>query len=139
MNQYTDGWTAARPAKGARGFCVGPQLPDGVNVFCFVFIEGAYLNRYLILAVLFLVPVLAIVVTRERNAYLRRLFLLLLSVQLGLSAMLLLADTREQEIQARERGRDMMEAASFLQEEGYTHGYGTFWNVRVMQERTQGP
>ncbi len=110
----------------------------GVNVFCFVFIKGAYLNRYLILAVLFLVPVLAIVVTRERNAYLRRLFLLLLSVQLGLSAMLLLADTREQEIQARERGRDMMEAASFLQEEGYTHGYGTFWNVRVMQERTQG-
>lgn len=32
----------------------------------------------------------------------------------------------------------MMEAADYLTENGYTHGYGTFWNVRVMQERTQG-
>ena len=31
-----------------------------VNLFCFVFVQGTYLNRYLILAVIFFVPVLAV-------------------------------------------------------------------------------
>ena len=31
----------------------------GVNLFCFVFVQGTYLNRYLILAVIFFVPALA--------------------------------------------------------------------------------
>lgn len=52
--------------------------------------------------------------------------------------MILLRDTRAQQAGAIERGADMMDAAAYLQREGYTHGYGTFWNVRVMQERTQG-
>lgn len=109
-----------------------------VNLFCFVFIKGTYLNRYLILAVIFLVPVLAVVVRRERSARLRIVFLALLCVQLGGSSAILLRDTRAQEAGALERGADMMDAAAYLQREGYTHGYGTFWNVRVMQERTQG-
>ena len=31
-----------------------------------------------------------------------------------------------------------MAAANHLLENGYTHGYGTFWNVRLMEERTEG-
>ena len=109
-----------------------------VNLFCFVWIEGTYLNRYLILAVILFVPVVPILVQRERNGWLRGAFLVLLCVQLGLSGVVLLTDTRSQEKAAQARSADMMDAAAFLQEEGYTHGYGTFWNVRVMQERTQG-
>lgn len=109
-----------------------------VNLFCFVFIKGTYLNRYLILAVIFLVPVLAVVLRRERSARLRIVFLAFLCAQLGGSSMILLRDTRAQQAGAIERGADMMDAAAYLQREGYTHGYGTFWNVRVMQERTQG-
>lgn len=109
-----------------------------VNIVCFVWIEGAYLNRYLVVAVVFLTPMLAVVLRREKNMRLKVVFLLALCVHLGLSGALLLQDTRAQEIQAQARGEDMMDAAEALLEKGYTHGYGTFWNVRVMQERTQG-
>ena len=51
---------------------------------------------------------------------------------------MMLRDAKSAEPHAQERGADMMEAADYLTENGYTHGYGTFWNVRVMQERTQG-
>ena len=109
-----------------------------VNLFCFVFIKGTYLNRYLILAVLFFVPVLAIVLRREKNMRLVSLFCLVLCVGLGASSALLLRDTVASEREAEANGQDMMDAADFLTEEGYTHGYGDFWHVRVMQERTQG-
>lgn len=109
-----------------------------INLFCFVFIQGTYLNRYLILAVLFFVPVLAIVLRREKNKRLVTLFCLLLCAMLGLSSMQLLRDTAEAETGAQARGEDMMDAAAYLTQEGYTHGYGTFWHVRLVEERTQG-
>ena len=109
-----------------------------INLFCYLFVQGTYLNRYLVLAVIFLLPVLAIVLRREKNVRLRTMFLLLLCVQMGGSTLLMQKDTWQQKDAAEARGADMMDAAAFLQDEGYTHGYGTFWNVRVMQERTQG-
>lgn len=108
------------------------------NLFCFIFIKGTYLNRYLILAVLFFVPVIAIVVRREKSLRLRAVFLLMLCVQLGLGGALLLSETRAQEKEAAVRSADMMDAAQRLIDEGYTHGYGTFWNVRIIEERTGG-
>lgn len=109
-----------------------------VNLFCFVFIKGTYLNRYLILAVLFLVPALAVALSREKSLLLRAAFLLVLCVQLALGSALLFMETREQEEAAVIRSADMMDAAQHLIDEGYTHGYGTFWNVRVIEERTRG-
>ena len=109
-----------------------------VNLFCFVFVEGTYLNRYLILAVLFFVPVLAVVLSREKNKRLAVLFCLVFSVGLGASSMQLLKETMAGEREARARGQHMMDAAQVLTQQGYTHGYGGFWHVRVMQERTQG-
>lgn len=109
-----------------------------VNLFCFVFIKGTYLNRYLIVAVLFLVPMLAVVLHQERNKRLCSLFVLVLCVGLGGSSLVLLRDTMHQEKISQENGQHMMDAAEYLIENGYTHGYGTFWNIRVMEERTQG-
>lgn len=109
-----------------------------VNVFCFVLIQGTYLNRYLIPAVIFLVPVVGVVIWREQNLWLRTVFVVLLCIQLCGSNAILLRDTREQEADAERYGEPMMDAAAFLTEQGYRHGYGTFWNVRVIQERTQG-
>ena len=110
----------------------------GVNLFCFVFVQGTYLNRYLILAVIFFVPVLAVVLHGLEKGRLRSLLLLAVCAQLALSSGMMLRDAKSAEPHAQERGADMMEAADYLTENGYTHGYGTFWNVRVMQERTQG-
>ena len=109
-----------------------------VNLFCFVFVQGTYLNRYLILAVIFFVPALGVVLHGLEKGRLRTLLLLAVCGQLALSSALMLRDTKAAAPGAEARGADMMEAADYLMENGYTHGYGTFWNVRVMQERTQG-
>ena len=48
----------------------------GVNLFCFVFVQGTYLNRYLILAVIFFVPALGVTLHGLESGRLRRLLLL---------------------------------------------------------------
>ena len=83
-------------------------------------------------------PVLAVVLHGLEKGRLRSLLLLAVCAQLALSSGMMLRDAKSAEPHAQERGADMMEAADYLTENGYTHGYGTFWNVRVMQERTQG-
>jgi len=110
----------------------------GVNLLCFLFIKGTYLNRYLVLAVIFLVPAVGIVLSRERSMRLRIVFALLLCGQLGLGSAQMLLDAYRTEPQAEKGHADMMDAAAFLMEEGYTHGYGNFWMVRVAEELTQG-
>ena len=110
----------------------------GVNLFCYMFIQGTYLNRYLILAVLFFLPALTIVLTRERNAMLKLTFLASLAMMMLTAGGSLVLDTRAQREQAENYGADMMDAAQVLMDQGYTHGYGDFWDIRVMQERTQG-
>lgn len=109
-----------------------------VNLFCFVFLKGTYLNRYLILAVLFWIPALPVILSAEENAWLRRGFVALLAVQLLLSAGVLYRETRQQEKDNALRGADAMEAGEWLLAEGYREGYGTFWHIRTLEERTQG-
>lgn len=109
-----------------------------VNLFCYLFIKGTYLNRYLIDAVLFFIPMLAIILHREKNRRLWGAFILILCMGLGTSSLVLLRDTARQEPIAQEAGQDMMDAADHLLQNGYTHGYGTFWHVRLMEERTEG-
>lgn len=109
-----------------------------VNLFCFVFIKGTYLNRYLIVAILFFVPMLAVILHREKNKRLLGIFALVLCAGLSVSSVVLLRDTVHQERIAQKRDQTMMDAAEYLLGNGYTHGYGTFWNIRVMEERTEG-
>ena len=47
-----------------------------VNLFCFVFVQGTYLNRYLILAVIFFVPALGVALRGLGKGRLRSLLLL---------------------------------------------------------------
>ena len=109
-----------------------------VNLFCFVFIKGTYLNRYLILAVMLFIPTLTVIVTREKSMRLKLSFLMALCAMLGVSGGNFALETRAQKPVTQAAGADMMDAAAYLMENGYTHGYGDFWDVRVMQERTGG-
>ena len=113
-------------------------LAFGINLFCFLFLQGAYLNRYIVLAAIFFVPCVPLLLTGEKNALLRRVFVLVLVLQLLLSGAVLYRSTMEQERANEIRGADLKEAGDFLLSEGYTAGYGTFWNIRVLEERTQG-
>ena len=110
----------------------------GVNLFCFLFIEGTYLPRYLIPAVLLLVPVLAVSVQRERSLRLKACFVLMLCALVGMGSALTMAEARTQAAQADAQSEDLMDIGAQLIDAGYTHGYGTFWNVRVLEERTGG-
>ena len=113
-------------------------LAFAVNLFCFLFLKGAYLNRYLVLAVIFFVPCLPLLFSGEKNALLRRGFAAALVLELMLSGAVLLRSTQEQERANEVRGADLMDAGNWLLSEGYSAGYGTFWNVRVLEERTEG-
>lgn len=87
-----------------------------------------YLNRYLILAVIFFVPVLAVVLHGLEKGRLRSL--LLLAVCAAAGAFFRHDAPRQRNppsLTHRSAGADMMEAADYLTENGYTHGYGTFW------------
>ncbi|MGN0995859.1 MAG: hypothetical protein ACI4PG_03040 [Candidatus Ventricola sp.] len=110
----------------------------GVNLFCFLFIEGTYLPRYLIPAVLLLPPTMAVVVHRERSLRLKACFVLLLCALVGMGSVLTMSETRTRAEAADEASADLMDIGRQLIDAGYTHGYGTFWNVRVLEERTQG-
>jgi len=78
------------------------------------------------------------VLIRERSMRLRIVFALLLCGQLGFGGVQMLADAYRTEPQAEQDQADMMDAAAFLMEEGYTHGYGNFWTVRMVEELTEG-
>ena len=109
-----------------------------VNLFCFLFLRGAYLNRYLILAAVFFVPCLPLLLEAENNAFLRRGFSAALCLLLLLSGAVLFRETQRQEAENEIRGADLMDAGDYLLAEGYTKGYGTYWNIRVLEERTNG-
>lgn len=109
-----------------------------VNLLCFIFIQGTYLNRYLIIAVFYFVPSLPVVLRAEKSSFLRRFFIFLLAAQLGLSGLTLWQETSAQEKENSERAQDALSAGQWLISEGYHAGYGTFWHIRTLEERTDG-
>lgn len=110
----------------------------GVNLFSFLFIEGTYINRYLIPALVLLLPAVAVAAARERNRLLSGTFALVLAVQLLTAQGLLLSRAPQDAARMEAEQAELMEAAAYLTDEGYTHGYGTYWNVRLLEERTEG-
>ena len=109
-----------------------------VNLFTFLFIEGTYINRYLIPALILLLPAVAAAAAMEKNRLLSGAFALALAAQLLGAQGLLLQRAPQEAARAQESWAPLMEAADYLTGEGYTHGYGTFWNVRLLEERTAG-
>lgn len=84
-----------------------------VNLFCFVFVQGTYLNRYLILAVIFFGAGAGRGAAQGlEKGRLRSLLLLAVCAQLALSSGMMLRDAKSAEPHAQERGADMMEAAT---------------------------
>lgn len=105
-----------------------------VNLFSFLFIEGTYINRYLVPAVILLLPAAATAAARERNRLLSGTFVLLLAAELLGAQGLLLARAPEDAAGAKAWRAPLTQAGDFLMEAGYTHGYGSYWNVRLLEE-----
>lgn len=109
-----------------------------LNLFCFVFLRGAYLNRYLVVAALYLIPILPVIIRYENRMALKSAFILLLVVHLSLASVVFLKNTRAEEIGAVDRSADLVEVGQWLRTEGYEKGYGTHWNIRILEEYTEG-
>ena len=97
-------------------------------------LEDLYLNRYWIPLMTLGAPVMAACLSRENNAPLRNVCVLLFAgVVVVSSAMQIAGSMKNPEITSVQRER-----AAHLQNNGLTFGYATFWNANVVTELTDG-
>lgn len=109
-------------------------MSAGLTLFTFLFVEGLYLNRYWIPVMTLGAPVMAVCLSRERNAVFRTLAALAFAgVVLGLSAAQMKNSMAHPEI-----GDGEWRNAQAVRESGINLGYATFWNANVMTELTDG-
>ena len=108
------------------------------SVFVFISIDGAYLNRYLLTALYFFIPAGAVMIHQEKNLFLKSLVLLTLCGTVSINSMLFVQDTVHQRSSAMDAQSDLREVLSILKQEKYQFGYGDFWDIRVIEELTNG-
>lgn len=104
-----------------------------LNTFVFVFTTSTIVPRYYLTVYLF-VPALLAVYLEEERLPLDRLL-----VCAGLCICMLLATAKTvYSYASTDKNADKRAVAAFLQEEGYTFGYATYWNANIIQELTDG-
>ena len=109
-------------------------MSAAITALSFVLLEDLYLNRYWIPLMTLGAPVMAACLSRENNAPLRNVCVLLFaSVVVVSSAMQIAGSMKNPEITSVQRER-----AAYLQNNGLTFGYATFWNANVVTELTDG-
>ena len=109
-------------------------MSAAITALSFVLLEGLYLNRYWIPLMTLGAPVMAACLSRENNAPLRNVCVLLFAgVVVVSSAMQIAGSMKNPEITSVQRER-----AAYLQNNGLTFGYATFWNANVVTELTDG-
>lgn len=109
-------------------------MSAAITALSFVLLEDLYLNRYWIPLMTLGAPVMAACLSRENNAPLRNVCVLLFAgVVVVSSAMQIAGSMKNPEITSVQRER-----AAYLQNNGLTFGYATFWNANVVTELTDG-
>lgn len=109
-------------------------MSAAITALSFVLLEDLYLNRYWIPLMTLGAPVMAACLSRENNAPLRNVCVLLFAgVVVVSSAMQIAGSMKNPEITSVQRER-----AAHLQNNGLTFGYATFWNANVVTELTDG-
>lgn len=109
-------------------------MSAAITALSFVLLEDLYLNRYWIPLMTLGAPMMAACLSRENNAPLRNVCVLLFAgVVVVSSAMQIAGSMKNPEITSVQRER-----AAHLQNNGLTFGYATFWNANVVTELTDG-
>ena len=100
----------------------------------FLLVENMYVNRYWIPVMTLGGPMMALCLTKERNAVLRRMAgVMFICVALGLSAAQMKNSMSYPQIGKVER-----ENAACVAETGIQFGYASFWNANNLTELTNG-
>ncbi len=102
--------------------------------FLFLFTDTSVQSRYYILNIIMYVPLLAVFYREtDYSVFIRKG--LLISAALCVS----LLGLKEYSACLEETGnKERMASIEYLEKEGYTFGYGTFWNCNVVTELTEG-
>lgn len=104
-----------------------------LNTFVFLFTTSTIVARYYITVFLFALPLLCIYYERERLPLDRLLLTVLLCGALGLTTAKCVYSFVD-----KDKNADRRPVAAYLEEQGYTFGYASYWNGNIMTELTNG-
>lgn len=101
----------------------------------FLLLRSMYVDRYWIPVVTLAMPVLAVALSRERNAVFRALAAGLLCVTVLVPAASCVKNSMAHPAVEADR---RMAAVEAIRERGLTKGYATFWNANIVTELSDG-
>lgn len=104
-----------------------------VNTFVFLFTTSTMVPRYYLTVYLFVPPMIAVYFEEEKMPLDR------IMAAAVLCACLVLATGKcVYSFVSTDKNEDKRSVCKFLEEEGYTFGYGTYWNANIITELTNG-
>ncbi len=104
-----------------------------LNTFVFLFTNGTIVARYYITVFLFVLPLLCIYYTHEKMPFDRLMLAILLCGALALTTAKCVYSFID-----KDKNTDQRVVAAYLEEQGYTFGYASYWNGNIMTELTDG-
>lgn len=104
-----------------------------LNTFVFLFTTSTIVARYYITVFLFVLPLLCIYYEYEKLPLDRLLLTLLLCGALGLTTAKCVYSYID-----KDKNEDKRPVAAWLEEQGYTFGYASYWNGNIITELTDG-
>lgn len=104
-----------------------------LNTFVFLFTTSTIVARYYITVFLFVLPLLCIYFTYESLPLDRLLLTVLLCGALALTTAKCVYSFID-----KDKNEDKRTVAAYLEEQGYTFGYASYWNGNIMTELTDG-
>lgn len=104
-----------------------------LNTFVFLFTTSTIVARYYITVFLFVLPLLCIYYEYEKLPLDRMLLALILCGALGLTTAKCVYSYID-----KDKNEDKRPVAAYLEEQGYTFGYASYWNGNIITELTNG-
>lgn len=125
---------AFRGNKGQRSFtALFVFVSFFVNLFVFIFTTSTMVPRYYLTIFVFVLPLLCFYLEKEERYFDRMAVCFLLIVCLGLATGKTVLS-----FVTVDKNADRRKVAEFLEKEGYTFGYATYWNANIITELTDG-
>lgn len=104
-----------------------------LNTFVFLFTTSTIVARYYITVFLFALPLLCVYYEHEKMPLDRLLLAVLLWGALALTTAKCVYSFAD-----KDKNEDKRPVAAYLEEQGYTFGYASYWNGNIMTELTDG-
>ena len=104
-----------------------------LNTFVFLFTTSTIVSRYYITVFIFVLPLLCIYFELEELPLDKLLVMLFLCGCLGLSTLKCVYSFVDKDKNVEEK-----KVAAFLEKEGYTFGYASYWNANILTELSDG-